>query len=229
MDVLVNLLVEFSFIRHHSRLELPIVVHCVPGAGKTTLIRKLIAQDSRFVAFTAGVADQPNLSGNWIRKWANQDTSGKLLILDEYTHLEAIPEAFAVFGDPIQSRAGTVLPADFSCKISRRFGSSTAGLLRELGWDVEATGLDVVQVSDIFSAEPSGVVLYFEEEIGCLLRRHCVEALHLSEVTGKTFRSVTFITSENSPVIDPPAAYQCLTRHTVSLHILCPNATYTSA
>mgnify|MGYP002062225605 CR=1 FL=1 len=224
-----NLLVESSFTRHHSRLELPIVVHCVPGAGKTTLIRKLIEQDSRFVAYTAGVADQPNLSGNWIRKWEGQVTSGKLLIIDEYTHLKTLPEAFAVFGDPIQSGAGVVLPADFSCNISKRFGSATAGLLRELGWDVEASGQDVVQVSDIFTAEPSGVIVYFEEEVGCLLRRHCVEAHHISEITGKTYKAVTFVTSENSPTLDPPAAFQCLTRHATSLHILCPNATYTSA
>nr|AEV23003.1 25K protein [Potato virus M] len=229
MDVLVDLLYKYKFERLNNKLAPPIVVHCVPGAGKSSLIRELIETDSRFCAYTAGVEDQPRLSGNWIRKWERQQTEGKLLVIDEYTLLTEVPRAFALFGDPIQSNSGSVQSADFVCSTSKRFGSATCAFLRDLGWDIWSSALDLVQVSDIYVKDPEGVVVYFEEEVGCLLRSHGVEAFNLSEIVGKTFEVVTFVTSENSPIINKAAAYQCMTRHRVALHILCPNATYTSA
>nr|WJN65812.1 TGB1 [Phlox virus M] len=228
MDVLVSLLCKYGFERLNSKLELPIVVHCVPGAGKSTLIRELINQDARFEAYTAGIPDCATLTGNWIRKWEGVHNTELKLILDEYTHLEELPAAFALFGDPVQVNSASVKPADFICKVSRRFGSATSGLLRELGWEVHATGSDVVQISDIFTVDPQGVVIYFEEEVGCILRRHQVEAKSLKEIVGQTFATVTFVTAENSPTTSRASAFQCLTRHREALYILCPDATYTA-
>lgn len=229
MDILVNLLCKYNFSRVSSRLEQPVVIHCVPGAGKSSLIRELIRQDNRFVAYTAGIPDEPDLSGCWIKKWEGSIPSGKLLLLDEYTLLDSLPEAFAVFGDPVQLNSTVVREAHFTCNISRRFGTSTGQLLRELGWDIQAEGPDLVQVSNIFTVEPVGTVIYFEEEVGCLLRRHGVKAKSLAEIRGQTFTTVTFVTSESSPLISRVSAYQCLTRHREALYILNPDATYTSA
>nr|WEY04248.1 25K protein [Potato virus M] len=229
MDVIVDLLYKYKFERLSNKLVCPIVIHCVPGAGKSSLIRELLELDSRFCAYTAGVEDQPRLSGNWIRKWSGQQPEGKFVVLDEYTLLTEVPPVFALFGDPIQSNTSAVQRADFVCSVSRRFGSATCGLLRELGWDVRSEKADLVQVSDIYTKEPLGKVVFFEEEVGCLLRSHGVEALSLQEITGQTFEVVTFVTSENSPVINRAAAYQCMTRHRTALHILCPDATYTAA
>nr|QBL75477.1 TGB1 [Potato virus M] len=229
MDVIVELLYKYNFERLNTKLELPIIVHCVPGAGKSSLIRELLGLDSRFCAYTAGIEDEPQLSGNWIRKWSGVPPEDKLLIIDEYTLLSEVPHAFALFGDPIQSNSGAVQRADFVCSTSKRFGSATCSLLRELGWDIYSSGADLVQISDIYVKDPVGVVIYFEEEVGCLLRAHGVEALNLKEIVGRTFEVVTFVTSENSPTIDRPAAYQCMTRHRRALHILCPDATYTAA
>lgn len=228
MDVIVELLHKYKFDRLSNKLVCPIVVHCVPGAGKSSLIRELIELDDRFCAYTAGVEDQPRLSGNWIRKWCGEQEENKLTILDEYTLLAEAPTTFALFGDPIQSNTGAVRRADFVCSVSKRFGSATCGLLRELGWEVRSERADLVQISDIYTKDPLGVVIYFEEEVGCLLRSHGVEALSLKEIVGQTFEVVTFVTSENSPSINRAAAYQCMTRHRSALHILCPNATYTA-
>ncbi|CAJ43606.1 Triple Gene Block protein 1 [Narcissus common latent virus] len=228
MDVLVNLLNKYGLVRLSSKLVLPIVVHCVPGAGKSTLIRELLACDSRFVAYTGGLGDPAHITGKWIQRWQGDYDRTKNLVLDEYTLIEDVPGAFALFGDPIQVNTTSVKPADFICYTSRRFGSATSTLLKALGWPVEASGNDLVQIHHIYSFEPTGVVIYFEEEIGCLLREHCVAALGLEEIRGKTFDTVTFVTSENSPLISREAAYQCLTRHRLALHILCPNATYTA-
>nr|WCR76297.1 triple gene block protein 1 [Hop mosaic virus] len=229
MDVIVSLLEKFGFTRLRTKLELPIVVHCVPGAGKSTLIRELINADSRFVAYTAGIEDEPNLTGNWIRKWSGEASSESFLVLDEYTLLTELPPAYALFGDPVQLDSKVVRPAHFVCSVSRRFGTATSALLRELGWPIEASGNDLVQVLDIYSGELAGAVLYFEEEVGCLLRRHGVDAKHVELVRGQTFEVVTFVTSENTPLLSRTSAFQCLTRHKVALYILCPNATYTAA
>ncbi|AJD23366.1 triple gene block protein 1 [Yam latent virus] len=229
MDVLVKYLCKYNFVRLSSKLASPVVIHCVPGAGKSTLIRELIRADTRFVGFTAGVEDEPDVSGCWIQKWTGETPDGKFVILDEYTLLSEVPEVFAVFGDPVQSVTTSVRPAQFICTFSQRFGSATSALLKELGWEVEAIGSDVVRVLDIYSADLQGVVLYFEEEVGCLLRAHGVDAKSFEQVRGQTFKVVTFVTSENAPVRSRVAAFQCLTRHREALYILCPDATYSSA
>ncbi|BAB56115.1 25K [Carlavirus latensaconiti] len=229
MDVLTNLLNKYGFQRLHSKLSKPIIIHCVPGAGKSSLIRELLATDDRFIAYTGGIADEPNLCGRWIKKWEGTAPLDRLVLIDEYTLLQELPDCFAAFGDPFQTNTNLVHPASFICKHSKRFGIATAALLRDLGFDITAEGDDVVQISNIYEAEPRGVVVYFEEEVGCPLRSHCVEALHVSDIQGKTFEEVTFVTGECGPITSRVQSFQCLTRHRTFLHILCPNGTYTSA
>lgn len=228
MDVLVNVLDKFGFVRVNTRLSNPVVIHCVPGAGKSSCIRELITLDSRFVAFTAGIEDRPNIRGRWIRKFENSIVEGKLNLLDEYTLVKELPTGlFAIFGDPLQSNLSTPLAADFICNKSRRFGSATSQLLKELKFDVVAEGPDSVQIADIYEVDPRDQVLFFEKEVGELLCRHNLEAKHITEVVGQTFDSVTFVTSEEGPLSEVEA-FQCLTRHRRSLLILCPNASYSS-
>lgn len=230
MDVLVDLLNKYSFTRIHSKLSSPIVVHCVPGAGKTSLIRELIKLDSRFIAYTAGVEDEPHLSGRWIRKFEGVVDEGKFVILDEYTLLESLPDnLFAVFGDPIQSDTKVVRSADYTCNRSKRFGRSTALFLRELGFDVVAEADDEVAVANIYQVDPVEQVVYFEQEVGCLLRAHHVECKHYTEIVGQTFEKVTFVSGESNLSSNRVAAYQCMTRHRSKLLILTPDATFTAA
>lgn len=229
MDLLVELLIKYSFTRINSKLSSPIVVHCVPGAGKTSLIRELIKSDSRFVAYTAGLEDEPHLSGRWIRKFDGTVDEGKFVILDEYTLLTELPSGlFAVFGDPIQSNTNVVRSADFTCNRSRRFGRCTALFLRGLGFDVVAEGVDEVVVANIYSVDPIEQVVYFEQEVGCLLRAHLVNCKHYSEILGQTFEKVTFVTGESNLRANRVAAYQCMTRHCKKLLILTPDATFTA-
>nr|AXL97638.1 triple-gene-block protein 1 [Potato virus H] len=230
MDVLVDILNKYNFTRLCSKLEKPVVIHCVPGAGKTSLIRELIKVDSRFVAFTAGLEDEPHLSGRWIRKYTGVVPSEGLVILDEYTLLEELPTGlFAVFGDPIQSNTQVVRSAHFTSNLSRRFGRCTAVFLRELGFDVVAEAEDKVTVANIYKVDPFEQVVYFEDEVGCLLRAHAVEAKHYSQIVGQTFEKVTFVTSQSNLRSNRVAAYQCMTRHRKELLILNPDASFTSA
>lgn len=228
MDVLVNLAKKFGFCRISTTLNKPIVFHCVPGAGKSTLIRSCCRADNRFVAVTLGKEDERDLTGVGITKFTGVIPVCEYPLLDEYTLAESLEEGwFAVFGDPIQANNRVVLRAHFTCNLSRRFGQCTAQLLRDLGFDVEAEGEDVVQISGIYVEDPRDKIIYYEQEVGCLLKKHSVEASHISEVTGQTFDSVTFVTASEHPE-DRASAYQCLTRHRKNLLILAPNASYTS-
>jgi hypothetical protein len=229
MEVLVNLLNKYNFTRLSSQLTLPIVVHSVPGAGKTSLIRELIAADSRFKAYTFGKADEPNVFGAYIKSAKEGSVEEEFAVFDEYIAGKHPPWAFAVFADPSQGGGAEVLRAHFVKLHSHRFGSATSTLLRTLGYDITASGEDSVEIADIYSKDPEGTVIFHEEVIGTLLKNHGVECSCIFEVRGQTFESVTFVTAEQGPIIDRALSFQCLTRHRKRLLILCPDASYTSA
>lgn len=228
MDVLVKYLLSNNYKRLTSDIRPPIVVHSVPGGGKSTLIRDILHFDSRFTAYTFGEADPPSLTGVRIRGSTEEIIKSEFVLFDEYLAGDWPPWAFALFADPLQGGGGSVLRAHFIKFESHRFGQCTAQLLRSLNFEVHATGEDLVQICDIYTIDPRDTVIYFEKEIGQLLARHSVEAFCISQVRGKTFDSVTFVTTEQGPLKDRAAAFQCLTRHKKSLLILCPDATYSS-
>nr|QBS17039.1 triple gene block protein 1 [Lily symptomless virus] len=228
MDVLLSLLSEFGFERLSSELSLPIVVHSVPGGGKSSLIRKLINKDRRFSAYTFGLEDCESITGVRIKKAHASIPRSEFVVFDEYIEGDAPPWAFAVFADPLQGGPGPVLRAHFIKRRTHRFGKCTAQLLNDLSYEVESDLADVVQIQGIYETDPQGTVVYYEACVGNLLRAHSVPAYCISEIRGQTFESVTFVTSENHPV-DRALAFQCLTRHRSSLLILSPNATYTTS
>jgi GTPase SAR1 family protein len=229
MDVLVDLLCKYKFERVASCLSLPIVVHSVPGAGKTSLIRELISVDSRFSAYTFGKADKPNLTGAYIRSAEGTLEEQEFAIFDEYIAGDHPSWAFAVFADPSQGGKAPTLRAQFVKRESHRFGSNTAVLLRELGFDIIARGEDSVEIADIYTKDPEGVVIYYEREVGNLISAHGIDSHCILSIRGQTFDTVTFITGKNSPAIDSTLSFQCLTRHRKRLLILCPDASYAAA
>nr|AXP79053.1 triple gene block protein 1 [Potato latent virus]QPD01718.1 TGB1 [Potato latent virus]WIW79788.1 triple gene block protein 1 [Potato latent virus] len=226
MDVLVNKALEFGFKRLSSVLKSPIVFHSVPGAGKTTLIRALLNSDSRFEGWTLAEGDKPNLEGVVIRKYVGGEV-GPFALLDEYcVEPEIAGKFYAVFGDPLQVNNIGFLRASWIKVETHRFGKATAQLLNQFGFEVSSSKADILVIADIFVGEPEGTVVYFEEEVGCLLKRHSLEAVHIDLVRGDSFPVVTFVTSENCMILDKVRSFNCLTRHSEKLIILCPNATY---
>lgn len=230
MDVLITIASKYNFVRLYSKLEHPVVFHCVPGAGKSSCIREILTFDSRFRAYTLGIEDPANLSNNRIQTYTGTLDPTKLNILDEY-NLRDVDKSqfFAVFGDPIQATLSYSLRAHFICSRSRRFGTCTAQLLKELGFEVEAEGEDSVQIAGLYEVDPQDTILFYEEEVGCLLRRHNLQAYDIKEVVGRTFDSVTFVTGQSQvPQFDRATVFQCLTRHKRSLLIMCPNGSFSS-
>nr|QJZ28434.1 hypothetical protein 2 [Chrysanthemum indicum carlavirus] len=230
MDVFVKILSDFGFTRLSSSLHLPIIVHCVPGAGKSSCIRALLKADSRFVAYTLGAPDPCNLDGLCIKAFTGFTDPKSFNILDEYTRFSGdTSNFFALFGDPVQNPPRTLHRAHFKSTISKRFGKCTAQFLRGLGFEVESTKEDLVSIRGLYDFDPVGTVLYYEKEVGCLLRAHSIEAFEPEVVVGKTFETVTFVTAENHiPEEARHLVFQCLTRHRSALHLMTPDASYTS-
>lgn len=224
MDILITKLREnFNLVSTNSR---PLVVNCVPGSGKSTLIRSLIEQDSRFVAYTAGKSDFPSLTGRFIRPFTSEVEADKLCILDEYQVVDPVHYCkFAViFGDPQQAFVKEPLLASFTCTRTHRFGRNTAYHLRKSGIDITAEKEDRFSIEYIFSGKIVGQVLAFEPAVLELLDSHSCPYLHPESVRGCTFERVTFITiGVPLPECQRHLAYICATRHTEELKILTAN------
>ncbi|AEP83727.1 triple gene block protein 1 [Cucumber vein-clearing virus] len=227
MELVLDKLLDLGYIRSSLPLREHLVVNCVPGAGKTTFIRKLLTEEGNFAAFTTGKPDPANVHGNWIRKWEGKLDSSKINILDEYQNLTSIPEGFHIlFGDPVQSCNPLVLPPHLTCTETKRFGKQTCELLNSLGFQISSSLEDIVEIEDIYTGEPEGQVICCEREVANLLTAHNLDFLQIQDIIGATFEVVTFITSNSFPSSEKADHFRCLTRHSKRLKILCLNAEY---
>nr|QIJ97067.1 Triple gene block protein 1 [Papaya mild mottle associated virus] len=227
MDVIIDKLVDLGFSRTPLPLSNILVVNCVPGAGKTSFIRELVQSDYNFEAFTTGVPDNPNLTGNHITKWAGIANPEKFTILDEYQRLTSFPEGVqAVFGDPTQSCSPYILAPHLICWRTHRFGSETCALLNSIGFPVNSVKIDSVRIRDIYSEELVGQTICCEPEVEKLLSAHGVPFLNHTEVIGQTYDKVTFVTSNQISRANRQNHLICLTRHSLELLILCPDGLY---
>nr|QIJ97109.1 Triple gene block protein 1 [papaya mottle-associated virus] len=227
MNVLIDKLSELGYSRTDLPLRDLIVVNCVPGAGKTSLIRELVRQNQIIEAFTTGPGEEPDISGTAIRKWEGVTDQSRFTILDEYQNLEEVPKGVqALFGDPSQCNKGLALRPHWFKRESHRFGKNTAELLRKIGYSLESEREDEVQIGDIFKVEPEGQIICCESEVEELLVKHNADFLKLCEVIGKTFDKVTFITSCRFEEAVKANHYVCLSRHKTKLLILCPGGMY---
>lgn len=228
MEVVIDKLLDLGFERTLLPLREILVVNCVPGAGKTSFIRKLIQSDSNFEAFTTGKPDLPNLTGNHIAKWEGICNPDKITILDEYQRLTTYPEGVQVmFGDPTQCCNPLILAPHLTCFQTHRFGSETCNLLNSIGFPINSIKSDLVRIKDIYSEDLIGQVICCEPEVEKLLTAHCVEYLNCEEVIGQTFEVVTFVTANSISKANKQKHLICLTRHSKELLVLCPDGHYT--
>nr|SNQ27847.1 triple gene block protein 1 [Elm carlavirus] len=234
MNSVLDVLCEFGFSRISISSERPLVVHCVPGAGKSTAIRSILRSCENSVAYTFGVCDPAQIEGCRIRsasEW-HEPNSGTIVIVDEYTEGDFKSlKPTVVFGDPCQAPVSAItLKPHFICKSTKRFGKETCNLLRSLGYEINSEKGDTLVHEPIFEGELEGVIVAFESDVKHLLAEHYCEFLDICEIRGKTFEVVTFVTStEGKPVKNLEKYYQCLTRHSSKLKILSPDASFASS
>nr|WPR17637.1 MAG: movement and silencing protein TGBp1 [Dracophyllum betaflexi-like virus] len=232
MEVVLDKLLSKGFVRTCVALDFPVVVHAVPGAGKTSLLRELIAELDFVEVVTFGIPDPPNLSSRRIKAFSEgiSEKPDLVLIVDEYiTGKSSVPKCDFLFSDPIQNKAFG-REAHFIKSSTGRFGKQTCELLLSFGFEVSSEKEDCVVIEGIFEGDLIGQVITCEEDCADLLRRHCVDFKLHCDILGCTFDKVTFVTSSSSIPDDRRSDfYISLTRHKSFLKILCPDASFCPA
>nr|AYQ96144.1 triple gene block 1 protein [Grapevine virus T]QCG75795.1 TGB1 [Grapevine virus T]QCG75800.1 TGB1 [Grapevine virus T] len=220
MNNLISALELFGFTKVSEEVSRPLVIHSVPGGGKTSLIRSLIKLDSDFEAFTAGVPDAPNLEGRYIKSYyAGCASTEKLSILDEYLTAENWEGFEALFSDPYQN-CKSPLAASYVSKKTRRFGRSTCEYLISYGFEIESELEDSVVKGSPFEVKVEGQLICFGKAAVELASNHRVEFKLPCEVRGSTFDVVTLLKSEEPNSENKHLFYIGCTRHRKKLLIL---------
>lgn len=223
MNKVIEYLLEFGFSRTINPISRPVVIHSVAGAGKSTLIRKIISEVPNSQAFTLALEDNPNLSGNRIRKLGiGEIDEGKINILDEYLLQEVDLSKFDfVFADPCQITKGQPLPAHYIKDKTERVPAQICEFLSEHGLhSIKGEKSGSLSVSEFFGPIPTGQILCYQKEVFDYLQSYSIRAKFPCEVQGKEFETVTlFITGD--PKIEAKCLefYCCATRATSTLNI----------
>lgn len=229
MDVFINNLLECGFRRNKIVFDLPIVVLAVPGAGKTSSIRRLLREDSRFEAWTFGVADHHNCSGRFI-KGITEDSKpdpGKFIVIDEFQRGDWEKfKPFAIFGDIAQLmlKSSTAFESVFSKCSSHRVPLPVVKLLQELDFEITSEREGVLEIKALLGSEPEGVVTCFETEVCEFLDYNRIDHKSPADVIGLEFPTVTLVISGKSAVgVRRAEFYICCTRTTGKLLIITPD------
>ncbi|BBD14450.1 triple gene block 1 [Cherry virus B] len=228
MDCLLNKLVLANYNRTNLPITFPIIVHCVAGAGKSTVIREALAESQDLEAFTFGVPDPINLSGRRIKshKLIRFAKPGSVLVIDEYIGQEIPENCKFCFADPNQFPF-SVEEAHFTCYETKRFGSQTCDLLNANGFAAFSFKSDQVIFDLVFGGNIEGQIVCYEKEVFDILDRFGAEYKKDCQIRGSTFDIVTFITtSETFEEEDRYKVYLCLTRHKSVLRILSPSGIF---
>nr|UVK69513.1 triple gene block 1 [Grapevine rupestris stem pitting-associated virus] len=220
MNNLVKALSTFEFVGVYSVLRFPVVVHSVPGSGKSSLIRELITEDENFIAFTAGVPDTPNLSGRYIKPYSpGCAVKGKINILDEYLSVNDISGFDVLFSDPYQN-ISVPREAHFIKSKTCRFGENTCKYLLSFGFNVHSDRSDEVVTGSPFELDVEGVLICFGKEAVDLAAAHNSDFKLPCEVRGATFDVVTLLKSRDPTSDDKHWFYIAATRHRKKLIIM---------
>nr|WPR22243.1 triple gene block 1 [Grapevine rupestris stem pitting-associated virus] len=220
MNNLVKALSTFEFVGVYSVLRFPVVVHSVPGSGKSSLIRELISEDEAFAAFTAGVPDSPNLTGRYIKPYSpGCAVQGKINILDEYLSVSDTAGFDVLFSDPHQN-ISIPREAHFIKTKTCRFGASTCKYLQSFGFNICSDGEDAVIIGSPFELDVEGVLICFGKEAVDLAVAHNSDFKLPCEVRGSTFNVVTLLKSRDPTPEDKHWFYIAVTRHRNKLIIM---------
>nr|QQG34684.1 TGB1 [Caper carlavirus 1] len=211
-------------------LAKPVVVCCVPGFGKTTVIRTIITRVHCNVVNGAGVHSDRSKAITYARG-VNREV--ELNILDEFQEYRGDFGVFdVIFGDPEQAelvrRQGLPEP-HYVGHLSHRFGVTTANLLRSIGYTITAaTSEDTVQFEDPYVSDSVGQVVIFQTGVARSLSKHSIPYKTVAEVRGLEFDNVSVYVEYPICSCELHLLYVALTRHRTRLLVFQLNANPTT-
>lgn len=228
MDVLFDTLDLCGFTRSSVRLGSPIVILAVPGAGKTSFLRRLLSIDTRFVGCTFGVPDPHGVTGRHIvdaRKLSPLE-EGKFLLVDEFQRGDyKVLKPYAILGDVAQFclSPGLVIEANWFKSSSHRVPAVVCDLLNSLGFSISSTAAGELHVLGLFEADLTGTVITYDSEVCELLSQHSCAHVSLEACAGSEFQEVSLLLG--GPIIaaaDRSKFYLAATRASKILNIFLP-------
>nr|WMX59020.1 triple gene block protein 1 [Desert rose mottle virus] len=196
-NLVITELTRLQLTRTSRPLSKPIIIHLVAGAGKTTIIRKLLTIHHTIRAFTCGTPDPPSLTGTHILPWKSE-RPGTTTLLDEYPLATDYQVADFCFADPIQHNITEPYP-HFTSNFTHRVPEPICNHLRSLTFDIHSTKAGSLTFENIFQGEPIGTIIAWEPEIIRLLNSHQADYLRPCQALGLQFDTVTVITLEPKP------------------------------
>ncbi|QLI58026.1 triple gene block protein 1 [Rubus virus 1] len=223
MNTILELLEEFDFERTSFPFSSPLVIHAVPGSGKTSLLREALLLDPTISVCTFGEPDKTNLEGRYIQPAIGCSPSEEeFYVLDEYLSGNWKGNWKVLLSDPFQN-SGHCLAAHFVKRVTKRFGKSTCKLLKELGWSVESDKEDEVTFEELIGSTPSGLTICLEKDVEGYLKGHNCPFKKPCQVRGLTEELVSVVVSRDLKDLFSPELFVALTRHTRKLRILMLN------
>lgn len=220
------LLTSQGFKRTNYPLSFPLVIHGVPGCGKSTIIKTLLA-DINTTARTCGSPYGHTLQHPGVLPVQSHPVapSTDRRILDEYQLADSgTTSAFNVlFGDPYQGHFR--LSPHYTKTLSHRVPQVVCDFLRTRGFDIAGERSGKLTTANPYSPELNNTdwlkhtILHLGHASAALTHSHAICSRGPSEVRGLEFEHTTVVyhSSERSQAIP---FYVCCTRASQSLTLI---------
>lgn len=220
------LLTSQGFERTNYPLSFPLVVHGVPGCGKSTLIKTLLV-DTNTAARTCGTPYGTTLQHPGVLATRDHPIAPSIdrRILDEYqlADTRSISAFNVLFGDPYQGPFR--LPPHYCKSLSHRVPKPVCEFLRTRGFDITGERSGRVTTANPYSPELNNTdwlkhtILHLGPASAALTHSHAICSRSPAEVQGLEFENTTVVYHSSEKTQTVPF-YVCCTRSSQSLTLI---------